>query len=121
MKITPQKMFTHRLKNPTDNAFHQRVSSISGYKDFLPLRLSLCYGFGPKPSVSIIRRARAFRRHHRRAERALRRAARAKGGAFVWFLQTLQNKPADALRGFFNRAARHAETQLGVIFSVFFA
>src|SRR5574341_1677059 len=71
--------------------------------------------------IPIIRRARALRGNHSRAERMLRRAARAKSGALVRLLQSLQDQPTDALGRFLDGAAGDAEAQFGVVLHVFFA
>src|SRR4030042_1152288 len=65
-------------------------------------------------TVPVIRSARALGRDHRRAERMLRRAKRAKRGAFVGLFDTLQNQPADTLPRLFNRVIGHVETLFGV-------
>jgi len=66
------------------------------------------------PSIPVIRRARAFARHHGRAERMLRGAARAEGRAFVRFDLSLQNQAAETLGGFVNMMVGQAEFFFGV-------
>ena len=65
-------------------------------------------------AVAVVRRARALGRDHRRAQRLLRRAARAERRALVRLLQPLQDQAADALRRLLGARCRRRRTALGV-------
>jgi len=54
------------------------------------------------PPVPVVSGASALARYHGRAERMLRRAARAEGRAFVRFDLSLQNQAAEAFGRFIN-------------------
>ncbi len=56
--------------------------------------------FHGRAAVAVVGGAGAFARNHGRAQRVLRRAARAEGRALVRLLQALQDQAADALGGF---------------------
>jgi len=69
---------------------------------------------GLRAPVAVVSGARSFARHHRRAERMFRRAARAKGRTLVGFPDPLQYQAADAFGRFLRAHAGHAESLLGV-------
>src|ERR1035437_8682131 len=62
-------------------------------------RISFCNRL---PPVAVVSGTRAFTRHHGRAERMFRGAARAEGRAFVRFDLPLQNQAAETFGGFVN-------------------
>src|SRR5512135_3374176 len=69
---------------------------------------------GLDPAVPVVRGAGTLRRHHRRAERTLGRAAATEGGTFVRLLQALEDEAADALAGLFLGDRGHVEAGLRV-------
>src|ERR1035438_1569864 len=70
--------------------------------------------FSRLPSISVICRASSFTRHHGRAKRMFRGAARAEGRALVRFDLSLQNQAAETFGGFVNMMVGQAEFFFGV-------
>src|SRR5450830_944080 len=67
-----------------------------------------------QPPVAEVRGTRPFRRHHRCAQRLLRRAPCAKRAALVRPFQPLQDEAADALGRFVDNAIGHVESRFRI-------